>query len=339
MEFPLSDASLAPGLAALITAQQAGARDVSVTNIRPLSGGNTRSAWSFDVAWVDGSGAHQEECVLLGRVAAGQLEVDAQREFDTLAALDGRALPVPRALWLDVSGEHLGMPGLVMTRAAGRTEIAALLRPESTASRSLAEQLVQVAAQLHSLDWQLLTPRPSTPAQPQEATGLLLQHWADQFARHRMEPVPALASVFGWLGRNLRAPDRLALVHGDLRFGNFLHEGGKLTALLDWELAHVGDPLEDLAWCYRPLWSPEQFLAWEEAVSLYEAATGSAVDRRRLAWWRIFSEAKFAVISLTAARNYMEGRTDNLRLAGRASKVPECLRLSLQWIGELEDAK
>ena len=327
-------------IAALISARQAGARDVQVTGLKALTGGNARRAWAFDVVWADAAGTHQLGCVLLGRIGAGQLEVDGRREFETLWALKDTGLAVPRALWFDEDGAHLGMPGFVMERGAGRANLGELLKPDSTITGPLAGQLVSIAGQLHALDWQAVMPslaQGDSLHASSSAPLAVLQQWEAQFHKNRLEPLPALCSVFGWLHRRMPAPGRLAIVHGDLRLGNFLHDQGRITLLLDWEMAHLGDAMEDIAWAWRSMWSPEAFLPLQEALPLYEKAAGHAVDPRRLAWYRIFSEAKFAVISLTAARSFMDGATDNLRLAGRASKVSDCLRLALQWMNE-EDA-
>jgi aminoglycoside phosphotransferase (APT) family kinase protein len=106
--------------------------------------------------------------------------------------------------------------------------------------------------------------------------------------------------------------------------------------LLDWELAHVGDPAEDIAWMYRRLWSPQAFLPLDSALRLYAQAGGTGIAPERLLWYRVFSEARLATISLTAVRRFMDGHTGNLRHAGRVSMVNECLLAAIRWIEEAE---
>ena len=330
---------VAQGIALLVAARQPGASSIGVTGMKSLSGGNSRLAWAFDVSWTDEAGCHEQECVLLGRLGAGQLEVDMLREFETLSALHPCGLPVPQALWIDEDGSLLGMPGFVMTRGQGNAGLRELLKPSSSVTRPLVEELMRIAARLHSLDWTTLTPSLGSIEQAHEAPRDVLHQWERQFRMYRMEPLPALSSVFGWLHRNLPAKSHIAVVHGDMRVGNFLYENGKITMLLDWEISHLGDPMEDLAWAYRHLWGPHKFLPIEDAIAIYEQAGGCKVDPRRLAWYRIFSEAKFAVISLTAAHSFLHGKTSNLRMSGRASKVNECLRMAFEWIEEQETAK
>jgi aminoglycoside phosphotransferase (APT) family kinase protein len=156
--------------------------------------------------------------------------------------------------------------------------------------------------------------------------------WEDNFRAHRLEPHPVLAWLFSWLRRHAPRPRRVVLVHGDLRPGNFLYQGDRVNALLDWEMAHLGDPAEDIAWIYRALWSPERFVPIEEFLAIHAQQAGFVIPRRTVTFYRIFSEAKFASISLAASHSFASGGTSNLRHIDRAAKVPECLALSLAWI-------
>jgi len=271
---PLDDTSMAARMAALIQGKQPEAHDVGITAVKVLSGGNARRAWAFDASWSDSAGRHTRHCVLLARVEAGQLEVDMLREFSTLSALQSTGLPVPQPLWLDEDGTFLGIPGLVMTRGEGSAGVSDLLTPGSTTTRYLSEQLMGIAAQLHALDFKALSPSLTPPGDPQSAPRQVLLQWEAQFRKQRMEPLPALASVYGWLNRNLPCTPRIAVVHGDFRLGNFLHANGRITLVLDWEISHLGDPLEDIAWAYRHMWGPHDFLPIEDAIKVYEAAGG-----------------------------------------------------------------
>lgn len=252
----------------------------------------------------------------------------ARSEFDVLRGLTGHGLPAPEALCIDEDGAVLGMPGMVMGHGNGRSDITELLQPQNTITGPLTEQLVRVAAKLHSVAWPI-TSRAWQPLQ-------MLRDWRGRFEEVRLEPLPALGLTFDWLEHRLPAPISPALVHGDLRLGNFLHDGRQLTLLLDWELSHVGDPAEDIAWLYRRLWSPEAFLPFEQALAVYEQAGARPIDRGRLDWYRVFVEARHAVISLSAVRRFADGEMRNLRHAGRRSMVDESLLEALRRIGCLE---
>jgi aminoglycoside phosphotransferase (APT) family kinase protein len=129
----------------------------------------------------------------------------------------------------------------------------------------------------------------------------------------------------------------VAIVHGDLRVGNFLAVDGRVTALLDWEMAHLGDPLEDLAWTYRSLWSPERQLPYADFLARYEARSGRAVDHQVLRYYRMFNEIKHSVISLTAACAFHEGRTSNLRFADRNTTLAPFLGRFFDLLREADE--
>ncbi len=322
----MSTQALQERLQALISSNVRGAEDVCVEALTAMAGGNARQAWAFRAV----SEGTSREYVLLARTGPGQLDVDPRQEFDALARLSGRGLPVPQALCIDADGSVLGMQGIVMQRGAGRSDIGELLKPGSDITRGLATQLAGIAARLHGQRW------PDAPADWRPEA--MLQLWRAQFLQVRLEPLPALSLIFDWLEEHMPGPAQAVLVHGDLRLGNFLHDGNDITLLLDWELSHWGDPAEDMAWMYRRLWSPEAFLPLDEALAVYEASGAPPLCPARLDWYRVFAEAKLAVISLTAVRNFIEGRTHNLRHAGRLPMVNECLLDALRRIESLEGA-
>ena len=308
---------------------------VVVTGVAPISSvGNARDPWA---ATIDIGGARPEriEAVLLVKAEAGQLETTLGPEFHTLAALDGSDVPAPRALWLDEEGAAFGRPFFATERVAGSADTAPLRRPEDAERMAaVAVQLARAAARLHRVD---VGPFEAhlAPTAPASAADAQLAHWAELFERQRLEPHPALAYVIAWLeGRRPVAP-RVSVVHGDLRFGNLLHHGDRLTALLDWEMVHLGDPTEDLGWVYRDLWSPAQALPFEAFLDAYEDVAERAVDRVALRWWQVFNEVKHSVISLTATRSFAERTTQALRHANRSATVPGFVRRALELV---EDA-
>ena len=129
----------------------------------------------------------------------------------------------------------------------------------------------------------------------------------------------------GPLQRNLPPPSTsLTLVHGDYRTGNFLYTSeGDITTVLDWEMAHIGDPLEDLAWSLDPLWSVDPHVAGrllprEDAIGIWQDASGMSVDRTAFKWWQIFASVKAIAIWISSAEDYVNGTTKEpiLALAG-----------------------
>jgi aminoglycoside phosphotransferase (APT) family kinase protein len=322
---------LAERLLAFLAAQLPEAPDLRIEDLTPVSGGNARQAFAFDLA-VGLEGGHGDiPCIMLMQASAGQLESNLLTEFKVLSALDGSGVPAPRALWIDADGSALGAPTIVMERVAGVTDILALRALEPGArNRAVALAFAETAAKLHNADVSPLTflgnPTPASVAAEQIAL------WEAQFVKCRMEPHPALAFAFAWLKTHAPTAPRISLIHGDYRFGNFLYEDTRITALLDWEMAHLGDPAEDIAWAYRALWTPEMHLTLDQFLTSYSEAGGPEIAPENLLFYRLFGEVKHAVISLNAARSFADGRTRNLRLADRMTLALPCIRQFFDWL-------
>ena len=136
--------------------------------------------------------------------------------------------------------------------------------------------------------------------------------------RDERHPQPIVRAAMRRLRRNPPKPaQRISVVHGDFRSGNFLHDGGgHILAVLDWEMAHLGDPLEDLAWCFDPLWNHFDdsrvagTVAEAEAIAIWERESGLVVDPAALAWWKLFSAVKGCAIWTTSAKEFVAGGND-----------------------------
>jgi len=291
---------------------------VVVEDLRRISSvGNAREPWAFRARWDGG----ERDCVMLVKAAAGQLETTLGPEFATVAALAGSGVPVPDALWLDEAGEAFGSPFFVTAAVAGTADTRMLRGTgDDPAVTEVARALAVAAARLHAQDparFTHLAPTTVAAAAPEQ-----LAHWDELFRRQRLEAHPVLVHAVRWLERRAPVARRVSVVHGDLRFGNLLYDNGRLTALLDWEMTHLGDPIEDLGWVYRSLWSPERFLSFDDFLAAYEAEAGEPVDREYLRWYQVFAEVKHSVISLTGTRSFAERATTSLRHADRSATVP-----------------
>jgi aminoglycoside phosphotransferase (APT) family kinase protein len=308
----VSDAGFTDRLAALMGG------GVTIADVKLVSGGNARRAWSFDVV---SKGGAVQRCILLAQVEGKHVESDTAEEYRILRAMTGHGLCAPAALALDAEGVVAGGPALVLERIAGEAGAVAFLKLDAETGRTATAALAKAIAGVHAFDWAAAGLTARNPLDE-----ILL--WESRFLANRLEPLPALAHLFSWLKANVPTPSRLSLIHGDLRPGNFLFAGSKVNALLDWEMAHIGDPAEDIAWVYRALWSPERFMSLEEFAQVH----GMNIPRRNILFYRIFSEVKFATISVSAAATFARGDTGNLRHIDRASKIPECVRLCFDWI-------
>ncbi|MGA8057578.1 MAG: phosphotransferase family protein [Candidatus Binataceae bacterium] len=327
--------NLVARLQQFLEANLEGPRDIRIDNLAPITAGNARQAWEFDVRWLDGGEERKVSCVMLRKAEAGQLETDLASEFRIVAALWGSGVPVARALWMDSEGRWLERPSFIMEKVAGATDFFALLKPEAAErSRAIAQQLATIAARLHTLDWRKLGVDFLPATTPETAAAQQISYWESLFLKHRMEPHPVMVAAFIWLKEHQPIARRISIVHGDFRFGNFLYEEDRINAMLDWEMVHLGDPVEDIAWAYRSLWGPQAFLSLDEFVSRYTELSGISVDPDTLRFYRLLGEVKHSIISLTGARSFMDGRTRNLFLADRASTITSYLMQFLDWLPE-----
>lgn len=329
IESAADDSILAARIASYLLRTLPNSRDITVDSVRRQFGGNARRVWSFDAEGMVGGTKTRLPCVMLSQVEGRHVESQVAWEYRVLSSLAGHRICAPAAIALDEDGWITGAPSIILERVRGDAGAAEFLNSaDSVRSRTLTAELADITSDLHGFDWT------AAGLGGDAAKGPLAQieHWERTFLQHRLEPLPLLVHLFGWLKNHVPEPSRLCLVHGDLRAGNFLYDGERVTALLDWEMAHIGDPAEDIAWIYRKLWSPERFLSIDRFVERYSARAGAHIPRRNIAFYRIFSELKFAAISLTAAASFAHGKTDNLRHADRAAKVPETVRLCFQWI-------
>lgn len=328
-----SPVDLAGRLCGFLASKLPTARELRIDSLAPITAGNAREVWQFDFQCIDGNAPRKMSCVLMRKAAAGQLETEPDREFRIVDLLWCSGVPVARALWIDSDGRWFGRPSFIMERVAGASDLPPLLKGEAGQdSRRLALNLAGIAARLHTLEYEKLGVNFLQPTTIESAAGQQVQYWESLFLKHRMEPHPAMVAAFIWLKEHLPTARRVSIVHGDFRFGNLLYEGDRINALLDWEMAHLGDPVEDIAWAYRALWSPRAFVSLDEFVSRYTELSGIQVDPETLRFYRLLGEVKHSIISLTGARAFVDGRTRNLFLADRASTISAYLMQFLDWL-------
>ncbi|HVE23764.1 MAG TPA: phosphotransferase family protein [Sporichthya sp.] len=322
----MEDSQVADGIAELLGTWVPDAADVRVSGVARVFGGNARRAWSASAAWHDADGPHAEDVILLVRLPGSQVRTDPADELRHLTGLAEQGVRAPRVWAHDAEGHLFGMPAVLLQRLPGTADAVAFLRADPDVGRARTLDLARAAAELHAVPV-------SGTADPQ------LARWREQFVAARLEPHPTLGWLFDWLADRRPTPQRTVVVHGDFRVGNVLYDGPRITGLLDWEMAHLGDPAEDVAWAYRALWSPTRFVALDEFVAAYTEAGGAPIEAASLLWHRVFCELKFAAISLQAARSVVDGSSTNLRLADRARTVVPAVEACLSWIADAEPAR
>lgn len=300
----------------------------SIARARWLSGGASKLQVAFDLTWAENGGdAVTKPMVLRMEPAESIVETSRLREFELIRAV-GPHIPVPPVYWVDNEGEHLPFPGLVyglvtgVAKPSGRvSRVSALgvdygpeLRPV------LARQFLDHLTIMHKLDpAELPLGAFDMPSTPTQAAEWQINWWRRVWEEDANESIPLLEVAEAWMRDNLPTVDRHCLVHGDFRNGNFLFDEGtgKITAWLDWELGHIGDRHEDLAWviarCFGHFAEDGMtFLSsglFTESAFLeaYEKASGLPVDRKTLRFYLIFVLYKCVVLTIGTGYRVVHG--------------------------------
>ncbi len=302
------------------------ATGVEVRDLRRILGGASRYTWSCDARWIEGGAPRERGLIFRIDPPASLLETDRALEYQVYRGLAGSSvIPAPEALWLEPDGEWLGAPFFVMERIDGcETSPQAMFRePYAAHGERLGVRLFEIGGAIAAFDWRGAGWTFLDVPAPGECWRRELDHWETVIERGRYDPQPIVRGAIDWLRRHA-PPDaqRVTLVHGDHRIGNVLYdEEGAIHGVLDWEMAHLGDPIEDLAWTWMPDWRwgrlelAAGLIAEERALTTWEAASGLRVDRAAFHWWQVFSQVKAQGIWLTGERSFGAGKTDEIRLA------------------------
>ena len=286
---------------------------VEIESLARIPGGASRQTYRFD-AVVDG----ERRGLILRRDPVDSL-IDTDRRIEYLAyrSFHPLGVPTPEPLVLDETGGVLERPFFLMSRIDGGMAASPFsLRPYAPHEQAIGEQFFAILGNIAAADAAMLPIAEAAPAPAlNRCWARELDHWECELDKDELHPQPIGRAAIRWLRRRPPPPARkLSVVHGDYRSGNFLHDGaGRILAILDWEMAHLGDPLEDLGWAIDPLWSHFEtdrvagLLPRAEAIAIWEQASGLTADPVALAWWELFNSFKGLVIWVSAARSFRDG--------------------------------
>jgi aminoglycoside phosphotransferase (APT) family kinase protein len=339
----------ASGLASVLTSrlQALWGTAVEVTGVRPLPGGASRESWDVqartagdaqadnaqadnaqagdahadDAQAHDAHASHAQRRLILLRDAGGRARPDRNVAVEAAAMIAARAAGVPVAELYDFGEGALGQAYLLMERLDGETIPRRLLRDDAYAAArgGLAHRLGEVLARIHQVD------PDSIPGLPHlDALGQVTELYA-AFA----EPRPALEMGLRWLAEHRPAPAADALVHGDFRIGNLMVGEDGLRGVLDWELAHRGDPRQDLGWLCTKAWrfgsaSPVGgFGTRADLMSGYAAGGGLPPDEETQRWWELYGTVYWALLCRRQAERYLAEAEPSIELAVLGRRVCE----------------
>ena len=314
-------ADVADALTRFFAKEKPGAK---VGGVNRMGGGASKEQFVFSLD----EGGGSERYVLRMDPLEAITETDRKREFEIMNAVQG-LIPAPKPLWMDEDGVVFGRPAAIMSFVGGVTKpsdaglkvsglgtnLGARLRGQ------LRGQFLDYLVKLHTLDWKAADlPSFTAPdGDPKQSARWSLNYWKQLWRLDGTEPIPIVSYAEQWLTDNIPECHELVMTHCDFRTGNYLFDEatGQMTAVLDWEMARIGDIHEDLGWVLMLIFGSledgvfraSDLYEREEFITAYEAASGRSVNRKTLHYFDVMSSWKCYII--TAANGMSAARAQH----------------------------
>ncbi len=277
---------------------------VEASDLRQLPGINAQEIYFFELRDLpDWSGP----MVLRRASHYNPTRAVLTNEFELLNQLHASGLPVARVLLAEHDPSVLGGPSVVMERLPGRPHTAAEL---AGAGRSVLLEIAGILARMHQLNAKALSaPYRDQGGGVKGAMQALIDRFYSRWVRERVDGSMILESAFAWLrGHASLLDDHVALVHGDCNLRNILIHEGRVSAVLDWELAHAGHAAEDLSYI-RP--DVEAVMPWKEFIGAYESAGGRLVTDSALMYFDVWRDVWRTSMAAAIYGAYIRGEHRN----------------------------
>lgn len=312
-----------------------------VSGVRRVGGGASKEQFFFTLS-EDGT---EEKFLLRMDPRSAITETDREREFVLIGAMQGR-VPVPEPVWIDNDARHFPQAAAILRVVSGVTKpsnagikvsgLGTWLGPELR--DKIKGQFLDHLVAIHGYDFRA-NPLPGfeiPDADPKQAARWAYNYWRELWEVDEGEPRPIMSLATQWLVDHMPETAELVVIHGDYRTGNYLFDeaSGKITALLDWELARIGDFHEDLAWVLIEIFGSfddegvfraSDLFEREEFITEYERRSGRSVNRDTLHYYDVMSSWKCNVIvaanGLAAARSQHNHQDVLLTFLGAAAPM------------------
>ena len=335
-----SPAALEPQLAAFLGAMRN--QDVRLSDWQRFPAGFSWITFGFTAV---AAGADPERLILrIGDPRGLLAPYRSEPEFRAMELLQGvHSLPVPRVVGFSDDASLIGAPFLVTARVEGDTPMpwrgdADRRSPADVAS--LSDDFIDALAALHRVDFRgsrladLWGPVDAATVAREQVRG-----WSAHAGVGASRVPPQLHYAKLWLEQRAPAARRVGIVHGDFRVGNFLQRDGRITAVLDWELVHAGDPHEDVAWAGLRIFSAGSariggLVDRERFFARYSERAGYAPDPNVIRYYEVLGLFKSASMLLGALRRIEAGRSTDVRMASMGFQVASTLLELNRLIGE-----
>ena len=296
-----------------------GLEDIAISDVARMAGGASKEQFAFRLRHKgDATG---EKLVLRMDPLEAISQTCRGREAQVHVAF-ADVLPVASVRSVDADGDILGQPAIILGFVEGVTEptqgtghgFSGIGTRYDDWAAKLAPQFVDALAQVHRFDWRTadLFYYAAPQAGTRQAAIWQVNWWSQVWWDGVVQPAAMVTYAERWLRENAPVCEQPVMCHSDLRVGNFMFEepSGKFTAVLDWELAHIGDFHEDIAWAIQRLfgtWTDDGIflvcglIARDEFLRAYEIASGNRIDPAKLHYYEVLNAYKCAVIDLGQA--------------------------------------
>lgn len=312
---------------------------VQITDAKPLAGGASRDTWLFTIE-VGG----ETQKIILRRDLPTQMFDDAltrRQEFQLMDAAYQHGVKVAKMRWSCEDESVLGSPFFIMDYVQGISigrKVMSL--PEmATAREALPQQMAEELAKIHSLDvsaYQLdFLSRPQGGRTPAEEAMHQMITILDDLGIYN----PTWEWALRWAQNNQPQQNPLSFIHGDFRIGNLLVDETGLTAVIDWEFGHLGNPDEELGYLCMRDWRFGQhdkraagLTDRETFLTAYEQASGRSVSREAVDWWELMGNIRWGIICMAQANRHLSGEEPSVELASLGRRSAEMQLESLRLI-------
>lgn len=316
-------------------------QELSVVKLERMTVGLSHDMYLFTMSWREAQGPVTESLVIRMEPERGILPpYDVRPQYEVLSKVQGTGIPVPKVPWLEMDSRVLGRPFFVMEMVDGEGLMTACTtHPEH--QTQLGKGYPELLTTIHGLDWQALgLASLGAPENDYQYAEKQIARWERLAEDNQYTPQPVIAELITWLKRNIPRAERTTLCHGDFHTENVLARDGRIVAVLDWEMAGIGDPISDIG--YACMMSagfdnvPDVQAMCPEAdfIRGYEEMAGIKVSKESFLFWKVLSYVKVAAMGSRGMTMSIESKDPDMRQFGAwLSFLPILLDQAARLIG------
>ena len=286
--------------------------EFSQVNLERIFGGASRETYRVKIK---DSSDNEESLILRLSQDSSLIETEQKTEYLAYSAFQKSRVPVPILIDMSEDDSQLGAPFMLMEELEG--EAASPFTPNvySPYEEDIGNQFWSILGEIAKKEIDSNIFEDFSKGSKKPFWECELDKWVKVIKEDSISIEPILeAGIRKLYKKPPKEPSKKSLVHGDYRNGNFLFNENKITGILDWEMAHIGDPLEDLGWALSPIWSwqdpskPAYLIDRQASLSAWESSSGLAIDKNDLKWWELFACVKGMAIWISAGNEFKTGK-------------------------------